>query len=497
MNFTACTTDDGTKSAVEGELDSELDDLAGSEDSIDGDTTKTAEVDLDGETDLENNLQKDTQSSEDDEFLAEDLASPNSGSSGDADMMAESDLDKELNKSKEGDKKDEFADFPSAPVDEPAADKAPTTDVAGDDEFQATATPSAPPPVPEDPPISPASAEPVLGDAVAGDIPAAGAGTIITSKESTPGPEGFEFVNPAPLLPKDDLGESDPLTTEVDPPLPSLKAAQELVQVSKIDKNPFFVNERLMNTVYIARPNEDLGTISQKIYNEDRIANLLADNPTVSRGVAAGDKIYYTSPNRPDDKKAILTYYEDNKMAPAYYSTQQGDDIQKIGRRVLGFEDAWKEIWAINDGLQTQALLPAGLKIRYWSGNELKAGSSDAMSTPSTVESAPSVIPDKVETAEVPIDIPPSQDMGMVNTEDPGMASSSINAEPVPLLPDSSFAPPTTETPSVNQQNTGSLATMAGIAIVALAVLGLIAIQIKNRKRGDMGIPPSLEFTKV
>jgi hypothetical protein len=489
MNFTACTTDDGTKSAVEGELDSELDDLAGSEDSIDGDTSKTAEVDLEGEVDLESNLQKDSLSSEDDEFLAEDSPAPNTDSGNDADMMAESDLDKELNKSKEAagsDKKDEFADFPSAPADEPVAD-----------EFQATATPSAPPPVPADPPIAPASAEPLVGDAVDGDMAAAGAGTVITSKESTPGPEGFEFVNPAPLLPKDDLGESDPLTTEVDPPLPSLKAAQELVQVAKIDKNPFFVNERLMNTVYIARPNEDLGTISQKIYNEDRIAHLLADNPNVSRGVAAGDKIYYTSPNRPDDKKAILTYYEDNKMAPAYYSTQQGDDIQKIGRRVLGFEDAWKEIWAINDGLQTQALLPAGLKIRYWSGNELKAGSADAMSMPTTVESAPSVAPEKVETAEVPIDIPASPDMGMVNTEDPGMASSSMNSEPVPLLPDSSFAPPTADTPSVSQQNTGSIATMAGIAIVALAVLGLIAIQIKNRKRGDMGIPPSLEFTKV
>jgi hypothetical protein len=494
--LTACSTDDGSKTAVEGELDSELDDLAGDEEKIDGDTTKVAEADTDG--DLEKNLQKDEAAStpEDDEFLAEDAPAPKTGAT--EDVMAEADLEKELDKGKEA-PKDEFADFPSAPETEPPPTKVAKAEVAADDEFQIKSKPTSKMPVPDDEPMAPASVtEPIFADATTGDekLPAAvgSVGGPITSKETTPN-DNFDYSNPSPVLPKDDLGESDPLVTEVDPPLPSMKAAQEMVRISKVEKNPFYLNERLMNTVYIARPNDDLGTISQKIYNEDRTSSLKSDNPSITSGVEPGDKIYYTSPNRPDDKKAILNYYEDNKMVPSYYTTQQGDDIQKIGRRVLGYEDAWKEVWAVNDSLQTQALLPAGLKIRYWSGNELKAGNSDAMNTAAAPATSAAQAKEPVE--EVPIEMPPAMaDSGNVNTEDPGMATSDASIEPAPLLPDSSFNnSPAASAPT--NQGTGSLGTVAGIAIVILAVLGLIAIQIKNRKRGDMGIPPSLEFTKV
>ena len=39
--------------------------------------------------------------------------------------------------------------------------------------------------------------------------------------------------------------------------------------------------------------------------------------------------------------------------------------------------------------------------------------------------------------------------------------------------------------------------TIAAIAMIAIAGIAIVAIQIKNRKKDDGSMPPSLEFTKV
>lgn len=448
--FTACTTND-SKSESEGELDSELDDLSDSSDKIDGDSD----------------------SAEDDEFLAEDADKPAASD----DALAEDDLEKELDKGK--------SDLAADENPEPADEAAPAPVVT-------QAAPPPPPPMAEEPmPVAPRAND-----------------TMITSKESNVSNDNFEYINPAPTLPKDDLGVSDPLVSEVDPPLPSVKAAQELVPMPKVRKEPFNANGRVMNTVYVARPGEDLKTISMKIYGEDKTANLLADNPPTTRGVEPGTLIYYTSPNRPEDEKTIMTYYEDSKMAPSYYTTKQGDDIQKIGRRVLGFEDAWREIWATNESLQSQALLPEGLKIKYWSGNEAKNGATAFAEDPlTTVGAAGTITEPQVTskapepTAEAPIDIPgpPTEYTDTAALpEDPSMmsgaaAGTQTAAEPPPILPDTAGTSPAVA-PATEES---SLGTVAGIALVIIAVMALIAMQIKNRKKSDAGLPPSLEFTKV
>lgn len=501
FGMVSCTTGDGEGESVEGELNAEFDDIEGGEDGGDfnAEDTDVADAGSDAESDASSINDEDFDDAEfaddsggesdsstastdagaddeisdedfeDDEFLAEDAEQPKQQS---YDDLAEKELEKELGKETGAAGTVAATPPPVPPVDEPA-------------------------PVPPPPPVAATDLPPVddmdVTDPAASPMPSsAGVATgTIATPDSLPTNDSFQQINPGPDLPQEDLGVSDPLVSEVDPPLPSMKAAQEVVPVAKVERNPFFRNERLMNTVYIARPGEDLAGISQKIYNEDKVALLLADNPYVAKGVETGDKLYYTSPNRPDDKKVIMTYYEDNKMAPMYYVTKKGDDIQKIGRQILGYEDAWKEVWAVNESLQSQALLPAGLKLRYWSGNELKT-----VAPAYTPEPAPQVTVMKEEPAEVPMDLPPAEPTASLPMEDPGLASDSAMPQDSMSPPPSGFDGHASVSPSTGD-NSSSLMTIAGGAIIGLAILALVAIQIKNRKRDDSGMPPSLEFTKV
>ncbi len=461
----SCTT--GESDSADGfEDEASTEDMEGAEDATaaaeetDEATEEADEADESSQAKKEESKESD-EDSEDDEFLAEDSTSP---AAPPKENLEEKDLQNELEKEKVADAAD-----PATPTLEESAP--PAAPVAA-----GTVTPNEI----EDPMIEEEMAQPNSAAVAAAS----------SSKADTVTADGFEVINPP--VPQEDLGVSDPLVAEVDPPLPSLKAAQEIVPLSKMSKDPFFRNERLMNTVYIVRPNDDLAIISQKIFNEDKTSILFADNPHLSKGIETGDKIYYNSPNRPEDKKAILTFYEDNKMSPQYYVTRKGDDIKKIGREVLGNEEGWKEIWSTNEALQTQALLPAGLKIRYWSGSEPKAYEEPAVAnneSTAAVGATETPSPPPAETlTEMP---PPSPEPATIATEDPGMSQA-------PLPTESLSAMPSTDLPSVKAPEEGSdLMTVAAIAMIAMAGLGIVAIQIKNRKRDDGGMPPSLEFTKV
>lgn len=374
------------------------------------------------------------------------------------------------------------------------------------------APPVVPPPVyPEESFVPPADPPP-LPDAPL--TPPQGDPGAITSTETLPRNEDFELLNAnESIVPNEDLGEPAPLVAEVDPPAPSLEAAKKVVPVAKVPENPFFRNERVMNTVYIARPGDDLATISKKVFDSDRTAMLLADNPHIAKGIEPGDKIYYNSPNRPDDRKQVLTYYEDNSLPVQYYTTQEGDDIQRIGKRLLGFDEAWREIYATNDSLETQALLPKGLQIRYWTGAKLvdpyaeepppeeeakpvaenpnpppmeptdESMEEGEAATTATVEETPPV----PQLEEIP---PPP--------EDPMVAAPDFAGEALPLPPtDIEGAPPVD---AAQEESSGlSIATIAGIALVGIAIIVLVAIQIKNRRKPpeEEPVPPSLEFTQV
>lgn len=361
---------------------------------------------------------------------------------------------------------------------------------------------------PPPPPISPG--EPAAS--VAGSGPQDP--LSITSKETPVTSSGFEIVAPTIKVPNEDLGISDPLLADVDPPLPAEKAAQQLVPVTKIRKEPYIINGRTMNTVYIAREGDDPGTISEKIFERNNLPILLQDNPSLKEGVSIGDKIYYNSPKRPNDTKEMLTYYEDKKIPAQYYITKKDDNIQKIGREVLGHDEAWKEIWATNEILQTQALLPAGLRIRYWSGSE---SVTPPLEMPMMAQEGTASPSGEIAEGSTPVDEAGSGEASVAGTiapeasgtsetlpdissmssspQDPGLGDP-IESAPMPtdIATEAPSAPPVM---AAQQESGGSLLTIAGVALIGLIVVVLIAIQIKNRKKADDSIPPSLEFTQV
>lgn len=132
-----------------------------------------------------------------------------------------------------------------------------------------------------------------------------------------------------------------------------------------------------VNTVYIARPKEKLADISQKIYGSDKTADLkaIADNSYLkSRAPKAGDKIYYVSPNRPDDSAKMLLYYEDMGLVPKTYVAKPGENLRKVSKNLLGYDNAWKEVWSSN-AIESKTSLKDGEILRYWTNdsNEVMA----------------------------------------------------------------------------------------------------------------------------
>lgn len=127
-------------------------------------------------------------------------------------------------------------------------------------------------------------------------------------------------------------------------------------------------NGAWINTIYVARPKEKLADISMKIFGTDKSADLkgIAENSYLKkRAVRAGDKIYYSSPNRPDDSAKMMLYYEDMGMVPETYVAKKGESLQKVSKKLLGYNTAWKEVWMSNI-VESKTTLKDGETLRYW-----------------------------------------------------------------------------------------------------------------------------------
>lgn len=344
------------------------------------------------------------------------------------------------------------------------------------------------------------SAEPVV------DAP------MITSETQEP-----SFMDPIePSIPQDDLGLADPIVPLGDderPPAPSW------IPVVKVKTDPFFRNNRLMNAVYIVRPDDSMASISQKIYSGDRVDEINSDNPHLAKGIDPGDKIYYNSPNRPNDRSSLKFYYDDIGLRPQTYRTVANDNIRRLGVKLLGFGDGWKEIWATNPNIDSKTILPSGMEIQYWTGNEPSVHM--AMNEVTTSEELPPSDPQPMETENFeeppPVAEPlPEDSMAMGQVKAGNSMGGGDDLPPEPPLPEAEVAldptlepepievPPMPEpraaTPAViaqaNQQDS-SLLTLGAIALLVMASAGLVAIQIKKRKSETAATPASLEYTQV
>lgn len=198
-----------------------------------------------------------------------------------------------------------------------------------------------------------------------------------------------------------------------------------------------------VNTVYVARPGEKLKQISQTIFGSDKSKELkgIAENSYLkSRSVKAGDKIYYISPNRPDDSTKTILYYEDMGMVPETYTAQAGDNLKKVSKKLLGYDKAWVEMWTSNP-VESKTKLAEGEVLKYW-----KSASSIApVSTTTLAQNTPpadSGNANLVDNTQMPT--PPADPMANP-AMDQQMAQNSpppdMNSMPPPPPPDSSMPP--------------------------------------------------------
>ncbi len=299
---------------------------------------------------------------------------------------------------------------------------------------------------------------------------------------------------------------TDSSTTVVD----SGSAAEETpkkanVPLQKVATAPWKVGKTWFNTVYFARPGDSLSSISQMIYGADKTKELKKGNPTFSsRDVKPGEKVYYNSPHRTDDSSRIITYYEDNGIAAQTYVAKPGDNIREVAKNVLGYDNAWKEVWSTN-AVDSKGMLTEGTELRYWPGTAVAAapstpaanpeiaGSGQGQTAPPPMEQqAPSLPPppsfDEAPPQQAQGEIPPppmpdqaQQDMAMAPPPPP----EEHMAPPPPPPPVEAINPPAPQQHAEEAAPTGmdNDTTMA-LAVVGLAAAGL-AILIVMRKKED------------
>lgn len=193
--------------------------------------------------------------------------------------------------------------------------------------------------------------------------------------------------------------------------------APKMISVKKIAEAPYTKNGVLVNTVYLGRSGDTLNSIATKIGTTK--SELLTANPNLSNGVKVGDKVYYNSPKRPQDSEKMLTYYEDNGLAPQSYVAQAGDNIRTVSKSLLGDSGSWKEVWATNLSVESKDELPAGTELKYWP--------EGAAAAPAVAATTP--VPAVQETPQMPEPAPEA-----------AVAANTTN--PAPETPQDDFALP-------------------------------------------------------
>lgn len=248
------------------------------------------------------------------------------------------------------------------------------------------------------------------------------------------------------------------------PPAPAQPPAPaKVISLNKVLTVPYKKAGYLINAVYIARPNDTLEGISQKIYGSNQSDILRQINSHLqSRAVVVGDKIYYNSPSRQNDSSKLLFYYEDIGAPSSFYMLSPGDNIRQVASQLLGHPKSWKEIWATNPELVSKGEVTKSINIVYWS-----------TTTTAKAEPAPEPAPE-----EPPMDESLAQNQGM--------------EEPVEDFP----PPPVLKPEPQVQDQKGSIAgilkvifqqkemfvVFLGIIIILILMIRLI---LKKRKQRD------------
>ncbi len=287
-----------------------------------------------------------------------------------------------------------------------------------------------------------------------------------------------------PMPPQDTTAASSPEAN----PQPASEPAPAPVRTSslkKIETTPFQKGGQLLNAVYIARPGDTLKSVSSMIYgSEDKVKALKKANPSLKASLKPGEKVYYNSPQRPTDADKVITYYEDTGIAPEVYVSKEGDDLKAISSEMLGFKQAWKEVWATN-AVESKGAMPAGTELRYW---------KSAPKAPETV-ATPVAAVEPVSPPMPPMNEPQPPPAPPVQAAAPPPAAPPMPdqaVQPAPPPPPMNPPPPTQASvkPKAKHQaekfeSEDNSQTMMMVGGALIAVLGGAAVMIRAKKRKE------------
>lgn len=311
------------------------------------------------------------------------------------------------------------------------------------------------------------AAAPTLDESSLNDIPPPSDSSLSALNEPVTSPELNSVdtnvdTSPAPIAKKEkksaaSFADSPLVESNMSAPV-AKSAGSELKKVSMT--MPYQAGAGWVNTVYVARPGEKLKDISQKIFAADKSKELkkIAENSYLkARNVKPGDKIYYISPNRPEDSTKTILYYEDVGMVPETYTAKNGDKLKTVAKEILGYDRAWIELWTSNP-IESKDKLAEGDTIKYW--RSASSINTVAQTQPTTENSAPQLIDPSQMPSAPPAEPtmaantpPPAPDMNSLPPPAPDMAppppepTMAANTPPPPA-PD--MAPPPPPAPDMN-----------------------------------------------
>ncbi len=269
-----------------------------------------------------------------------------------------------------------------------------------------------------------------------------------------------------------------------------------MVPVKKIKDAPWRAGGLLANAVYLARPGDTVASVSQKIYGADKSDDIYKINPNLHRGLKAGDKVYYNSPKRPSDDSKLLTFYDDQGIPASVYESKEGDNIRKVSKDLLGFEEAWKEVYATND-VESKSDLPAGVHLKYWTGHEKVEPPPPAQTV---AEAPPPPPPAPMEMEPPPPPAPPPSNEGLpddliagnTNSSEANKMGMGTVEPPPPPPPPPPKAPPMMKPKSDStlaglMEDPNNLMFIGGGALLVIGLLAILAVARKRRTRIDFG----------
>lgn len=300
---------------------------------------------------------------------------------------------------------------------------------------------------------------------------------------------------------------TEPYSTEV---VASEPAPKPYLPLLKIKDAPFENGGTLLNRFYVAREGDTTKSVSEKIYGSNRSKDLKKWNVLLAnRPMKVGDKVYYNSPKDPADSSKMISWYEEQGVAPSTYTAQEGDDIRELSTKLLGNKNSWKELWATNMDVESKGSLPAGTELRYFPQD---AGTQAVASNSTPPAEVPADIPAPTDTAQTqPMDQglppddptmnPPMDDMANTGTVAPPQ---DFGAPPPPPPPDMAAAPPpppmepmqappppkpTTRAAAADEEMAGDPDQTMMLGAAGLLLLGgVLAFSVIRRKRNSKRI---------